>query len=72
LASRTLFRILIFEDVKENCLELVDTSLTSRVFPLFQRDPGKSLIVEDPLPSRYGNFSPATLGNPSTFVRASH
>jgi len=72
LASRTLFRILIFEDVKENCLESVDTSVTIKSVPTIPEGPGKSLIVEDPLPSRDGNLSPATLGNPSTSVRASH
>jgi len=41
LASRTIFRILIFEDVKENCLESVDTSVTIKSVSTVTEGPRK-------------------------------
>jgi len=41
LSRRTLFRILIFEDVKENCLESVDTSVSIKSVPTIAEEPRK-------------------------------
>jgi len=66
LASRTIFRILIFVDVKANCLESVDTSVTIKSVSTITERNRKKPDLGRYFAFKIGDFSPATLGIPYT------
>jgi len=72
LSSRTLFRILIFEDVNENCLESVDPSVTIKSVSTIPEGPRKKPDLGRSFAFKRWRLVSGNTGQPSTSVRASH
>jgi len=64
LASRTLFRILIFQDVKENCLESVDTSVTIKSVSTITDEPRKKPDLGRSIAFKRWRLLPGNTGQP--------